>query len=176
MDQLTQEIGRKLSDADRAEKFRLGLRPRIKARMNEQAVQVTTHRELVAQAQRIKGNHLGNQYWNSRSARTVAKKETEDTQAHNGNNNKRGRGQHRGNRGAYRSRGGRGYHPYRGGRGNYQGGRGGSEANRSEGTQTAEKKQPLSEAEKTRRREKNLCFYCGKPNHLANACPEKTKN
>lgn len=59
LDQLTQEISRRLSDAERAEKFRTGLRPRITARMKEQATQVTTHRELVAQAQRIEGNQLG---------------------------------------------------------------------------------------------------------------------
>ncbi|CAD6915114.1 unnamed protein product [Tilletia caries] len=32
---------------------------------------------------------------------------------------------------------------------------------------------PLMEAEKQRRRDNNLCLYCGGANHIANACPVK---
>ncbi|KAE8235657.1 hypothetical protein A4X06_0g9801, partial [Tilletia controversa] len=32
---------------------------------------------------------------------------------------------------------------------------------------------PLTEAEKQRRRDNNLCLYCGGANHIANACPVK---
>jgi len=31
----------------------------------------------------------------------------------------------------------------------------------------------LTPAEKQRRRQENLCLYCGKPNHIASNCPEK---
>lgn len=32
---------------------------------------------------------------------------------------------------------------------------------------------PLTEAEKKRRRDNNLCLYCGNPGHIANTCPAK---
>ena len=34
----------------------------------------------------------------------------------------------------------------------------------------------LNYAEKKRRREKNLCMYCGQPGHYANECPEKASS
>jgi len=33
----------------------------------------------------------------------------------------------------------------------------------------------LTPAEKQRRRQENLCLYCGKPNHIAGNCPEKLR-
>ncbi|ORZ33786.1 hypothetical protein BCR44DRAFT_350387 [Catenaria anguillulae PL171] len=35
---------------------------------------------------------------------------------------------------------------------------------------------PISDAEKQRRLDNNLCLYCGKPGHSANACPNKRRN
>ena len=34
---------------------------------------------------------------------------------------------------------------------------------------------PLTEAEKQRRRDNKLCLYCGEPGHIANVCPNKSK-
>ncbi|CAD7061464.1 unnamed protein product, partial [Tilletia caries] len=40
---------------------------------------------------------------------------------------------------------------------------------------TAPRYQPLTDAEKQRRRDNKLCLYCGKPNHIAFNCPEKNQ-
>lgn len=48
LDQLAEDIGRRLADSERSKKFRVGLRYTIKAKMDKQASQATTHCELVA--------------------------------------------------------------------------------------------------------------------------------
>jgi hypothetical protein len=37
----------------------------------------------------------------------------------------------------------------------------------------AAKFKPLTKAEELRRRENNLCLYCGNPGHIARQCPQK---
>lgn len=53
LDQLEEDMGQILTDSERTEKLRVGLRYSIKAKLDEQIFQAKTHRELVAQAQRI---------------------------------------------------------------------------------------------------------------------------
>lgn len=59
LDELAEDIGKVLTEDDRAEKFRVGLRYLIKAEIDKQASQATTYRDLVAQAQRIKTHERG---------------------------------------------------------------------------------------------------------------------
>jgi hypothetical protein len=48
-----------------------------------------------------------------------------------------------------------------------------SAANRNQGNQKSLKRGPLNDMEKKRRRENNLCLYCGSPGHWASQCPHK---
>lgn len=56
LDKLAEDMGRRLTDGERTEKLRVGLRRSVKAKLDEQVFQAKTHRELVAQAQRIEHN------------------------------------------------------------------------------------------------------------------------
>jgi hypothetical protein len=44
-----------------------------------------------------------------------------------------------------------------------------------DGTTTSRRFKPLTEAEKKRRRDNNLCLYCGDAGHKANECPKKAR-
>lgn len=59
LDELAEDIGKVLNEEDRTEKFRVGLRYTIKAKIDEQASQATTYHDLVAQAQRIEAHERG---------------------------------------------------------------------------------------------------------------------
>ena len=59
LDKLTEDIGKVLTEEDRAEKFRIGLRYSIKTKIDEQASQAITYHNLVAQAQRIETHERG---------------------------------------------------------------------------------------------------------------------
>lgn len=55
--QLEKELGRFPEERERFNKFRAGLKPSIKAKINEQAVQASTCQELVAQCHRIEDRY-----------------------------------------------------------------------------------------------------------------------
>lgn len=145
----------------------------IKAKINEQAVQASTYQDLVAQCHRIEENERlfcggnRNKDYRVRDSRNTHNRLASSVTASNNNQSRRQDSRKRsprrnqenrsGNRGSRRNNGGnrgvrQGYHRARG--------------NRSS-------KPHISEFEKQCRRDKNLCFHCGKEEHISRACPQR---
>lgn len=170
LDQLAEDMGRRLTDGERTEKV----------------FQATTHRELVAQAQRIeyneetkrgrqshdqdkrdnqgkidsyRGGYRSHPYNQNRNQSTSQNRNRSDSkQRNNGNGQSNNQSGNRSNNSCPNNNN--------------------NQARQSNGNRDNNSKNSnsISREETQRRRDKDLCFVCGKPGHRANVCPDKPKN